>query len=121
MNENKMSKEKRQYPRVKTRIPLLYRKRSDEAGAVGFGLLTNDVCAGGLQFRIKEFISKACRLILEIDLPVQTKPIQVSSKAAWINDVNTSVDYEIGNEFMEITKKDQAIISKYVNSHLADI
>ncbi len=116
MNETNMSTEKRKYPRVKTHIPVRYRKLRDGAGTVGFGSLTRDVSAGGIHFRTNEFISMACRLILELDIPMLTKPIKAISKVAWIKKNNAGEDYEVGNQFLEISKKDKELISEYVNS-----
>jgi hypothetical protein len=58
----------------------------------------------------------ACRLILELDIPMLTKPIKAISKVAWIKKSNVGEDYEVGNQFLEISKKDKQLISEYVNS-----
>ena len=58
----------------------------------------------------------ACRLILELDIPMVTKPIKAISKVAWIKKSNSGKDYEVGNQFLEISKKDKELISEYVNS-----
>ena len=115
MKETNMGTEKRQYPRVETQIPVRYRKQSGADETLGSGSLTGDVSAGGLRFRTKEFISAACNLILELDIPSLTRPIRATSKVAWIKNANTGEDYEVGNQFMEITKMDQELISQYVN------
>ena len=111
-----MDTEKRQYPRVETQIPVRYRKQSDAAETLSFGSLTGDVSAGGLMFRTKEFLASSCNLILELDIPSLTRPIRATSKVTWIKNADTGEDYEVGNQFMEITKKDQELISQYVNS-----
>jgi hypothetical protein len=117
MNETGTSTEKRQSPRVITSIPARYRElRDDGTEAAGFGSVTCDVSTGGLRFRTKELLSKACRLILELDIPTATKPIQAVSTVAWIQKANTGEYYEVGNQFMEITEKDRELIASYVNS-----
>lgn len=115
MEETKMGTEKRQYPRAGAHIPVRYRKRDDVAGTPVSGSLTGDISAGGLRFRTKELISAACNLILELDLPTLAQPILATSKVAWINNNNTGKEYEVGNEFMEISKRDQELIAQYVN------
>jgi c-di-GMP-binding flagellar brake protein YcgR len=115
MEETTMGTERRRYSRVETQIPVRFRKQSDAVETPGSGSLTGDVSAGGLRFRTKEFISAACNLILELDLPTLTRPILATSKVAWIKNTNTGGHYEVGNEFMEITKKDQELISLYIN------
>jgi len=108
--------EKRKYPRVKTHIPVKYRKLRDGAGTIGLGSLSRNLSLGGVHFRTNEFISMACRLILELDIPMLTKPIKAISKVAWIRRTGSGDDYEVGNQFLEISKKDKELISKYVNS-----
>lgn len=109
--------EKRKYPRIKTHIPVRYRKLREGAGAAaGYGSLSKDVSEGGVHFRTNEFISMACRLILELDIPMLTKPIKAISKVAWIRKSNAGDDYEVGNQFLEMSKKDKELINEYVNS-----
>ena len=108
--------EKRKYTRVKTHIPVKYRKLREGAGSVGFGSLSRDLSQGGVQFRVEEFISMACRLIVEVDIPMLTRPVKAISKVAWIRKADSGDDYEVGNQFLEISKKDSELISEYVES-----
>jgi len=108
--------EKRKFTRVKTHIPVKYRKLREGAGSVGFGSLSRDLSQGGVQFRTEEFISMACRLIVEVDIPMLTRPVKAISKVAWIRKTDSGDDYEIGNQFLEISKKDRELISEYVES-----
>ena len=113
MNDNS---DRRKHSRVKTHIPVKYRKIRDGAGATGSGSLSRDLSQGGVHFRTGEFISMACRLILEMDIPMLTRPIKAISKVAWIRKTQSGDDYEIGNQFLEISKKDKELISEYVDS-----
>jgi len=108
--------EQRKCERVKTHIPVKYRKLRDGAGVEGSGSLSKDISQGGIHFRTNEFISMACRLILELDIPMLTRPIKAISKVAWIRKTDSGADYEVGNQFLEISKKDKELISEYVNS-----
>ncbi|MBF0216905.1 MAG: PilZ domain-containing protein [Candidatus Omnitrophica bacterium] len=108
--------DRRRFERVKTHIPVKYRKLRDGAGIIGTGSLSRDLSQGGVHFRAQEFISMACRLILELDIPMLTRPIKAISKVAWIKKTGAGNDYEIGNQFLEISKKDRELINEYVNS-----
>lgn len=108
--------EKRKTPRVKTHIPVRFRKLRDGAGGDGESSITKNLSQGGIRFRTNEFISMACRLILELDVPMFTKPIKAISKVAWIRKAAAGDDYEVGNQFLEMSKKDKELISEYVNS-----
>jgi len=108
--------EKRKHQRVKTHIPVRYRKLRDGAGVSGASSITKNLSQGGIRFRTAEFISMACRLILELDIPMFTKPVKAISKVAWIKKAASGDDYEVGNQFLEMSKKDKELVSEYVNS-----
>ena len=110
------SAEKRKTPRVKTHIPVRFRKLRDGDGNDGDSSITKNLSQGGIRFRTNEFISMACRLIVELDVPMFTKPIKAISKVAWIKKAAAGDDYEVGNQFLEMSKKDKELISEYVNS-----
>lgn len=118
MSEAGMRTERRQSPRVETSIPVRYRVLRDGAEAVGAGSVTCDLSTGGLRFVANEFLSTACRLTLEFDLPAVTQPITAVSKVAWIQKADGEDDrqYQVGSQFMEITKRDQERLAKYLNS-----
>jgi hypothetical protein len=118
MNEANVSTERRKHLRMKTSIPVRFRREGDETGAGYVGSLTSDVSEDGLRFTTNECISAPCRLILELDVPTQTKPMQAMSQVAWVKDmpVDKAMQYEVGNRFMEITSKDQERISQYIKS-----
>jgi len=108
--------ERRRAPRVKTHIPVRFRKLRDGAGIAGTSSISKNLSQGGIRFRTGEFISMACRLILELDIPMFTKPVKAISKVAWIRKTDSGNDYEMGSQFLEMSKKDKELISEYVNS-----
>ncbi len=58
----------------------------------------------------------ACRLILELDIPMLTKPVKAISKVAWIRKSDAGDEYEVGNQFLEMSKQDKELVSEYVDS-----
>jgi hypothetical protein len=110
------SREKREHPRVKTHIPVRYRKLRDRAGAEGTISLSKNLSEGGVRFRTDGFVSRACRLILELDIPMFARPVKAISKVAWIKKSDSGKEYEIGNRFLEMTKEDRDLISEYIES-----
>jgi len=108
--------EKRKYPRVKTYIPVRVRKLKDGMVAEGESSITKNLSTGGIRFRTAEFISMACRLILELDIPMFTRPVKAISKVAWIRKMPTGNDYEVGNHFLDMSKEDKELVSEYVSS-----
>jgi len=106
--------EKRRYSRVETHLPVYYKnlkKLKDQSTQV----LTNDIGEGGIRFKSNEFVSLACRLLLEINLPTTSKAVKAISKVAWIRKKPESKEYEVGNQFLEISKEDREHIVNFVN------
>ena len=110
------SDEKRKFPRVVTHIPIKYRKLGDSDDSARSGTITKNLSEGGVRFRSAEFVSRACRLVVELDMPMFTEPVKAISKVAWIRKTESGNDFEVGNQFLEISKKDKALVSEYVNS-----
>ncbi|MDD4957641.1 MAG: PilZ domain-containing protein [Candidatus Omnitrophica bacterium] len=106
----------RRFERVTTHIPVKYRKIGGSPGESGVGTITKNLSEGGVRFRAPEFVSRACRLLLELDMPMFNKPVKAISKVAWIRKLPSGTDYEIGNQFLEISRQDKELVSEYVNS-----
>ena len=116
-NFNSSIEEKRRYPRVESNLPLQYRNLKKLSG-VPIGSLTSNISAGGVRFKTNEFISLACRLVVEINLPTIPKPIKAISKVAWIRKLPVGEQYELGNQFLEIAKEDKEHITNFTNELL---
>lgn len=108
--------ERRRSERVEAHIPVKYHTLRGDASHRAEASLTRDLSEGGIRFRTGEFVSMACRLILELDIPVFNKPIKAISKVAWIRKTESSDEYEIGNQFLEMSKRDRKLVSQYVNN-----
>ena len=108
--------EKRKAPRVTTHIPVKYHQLGSPEKTFTGSTITKNLSEGGVRFRTQNFVSRACRLILELDLPMFNNPIRAISKVAWIRKTVSGEDYELGNQFLEISKKDKELVSEYVNS-----
>lgn len=104
--------EKRRFQRMDSNLPLKYKNL--KTATVPMGSITRDISEGGMRFKTNEFISLACRLVVEITLPMAPKPIKVISKVAWIRKLSSGEQYELGNQFLEISKEDRTLITDYV-------
>ena len=111
MNENK-----RKHNRVKTHIPVRYSNLRDGAGVMEASSISRNLSEGGIRFRTPEFVSMACRMIVEMDIPMLSRPIKAISKVAWIRKAASSDDFEVGNQFLEMSKKDRERMAEYVGS-----
>ena len=105
--------ERRRFQRIDSNLPLRY--KNIKTATVPMGSLTKDISEGGIRFKTNEFISLACRLVVEITLPTVQRPIKAISKEAWIRKLSSGEQYELGNQFLEISKEDRSLITDYVN------
>ncbi|MBU4375934.1 MAG: PilZ domain-containing protein [Candidatus Omnitrophica bacterium] len=105
--------ERRKHRRVNSTIPLQYKKLRQLAEGT-IGAITRDVGEGGVRFIANEFLPLASRLVVEVFLPANPRPIKAISKVAWIRKVPSGDQYEIGNQFLEVAKEDRNNLSEYV-------
>ena len=109
--------DKRKYARVNSSLPLHYRNLK-VAGDPTVESSSRNLSEGGVCFKSSRFISLACRLVLEITLPAQPKPIKAITKVAWIKRIPDSEQYELGNQFLEITREDKARVAEYISKNI---
>ena len=112
-----VNEDKRRYLRVETRLPVEY-KDLKKGNITPRGSISRNICEGGMCFQSNQFMSLACRLVVEITLPNIPKPIKAISKIAWVKRIPSTEMYELGNQFLEIAKEDKAHISDFVNKIL---
>jgi len=112
-----MGANKRRFQRLPSSLPLRY-KNLRKSGTAPLGASTRNISEGGVCFNSSEFISLACRLVVEINLPTTPKPIKAISKVAWIRKLPNGEQYELGNQFLDMAKEDKSQILDYVNNSL---
>jgi c-di-GMP-binding flagellar brake protein YcgR len=105
--------EKRRFQRIDSDLPLRY--KNIKTATVPMGSLTKDISEGGIRFKTNEFISLACRLVVEVTLPTVQRPIKAISKVAWIRKLSSGEQYELGSQFLEISKEDRSLITDFVS------
>jgi len=116
-NSSNVIEEKRRHPRVESNLPVQYRNLK-KAVALPTGSLSTNISEGGVRFKSNEFISLACRLVLEITLPTTSRPIKAISKVAWIRKLPSGDAYELGNQFIDMTKEDKEHIVAFISNLL---
>jgi c-di-GMP-binding flagellar brake protein YcgR len=107
--------EKRQHSRVRSRLPIDYKNLRGEAKAQR-GTLTRDISEGGIRFLSDEFLSLANRLVININIPTAARQVKAITKIAWIKKLPSADRYEVGNQFIEMSKEDREEIARYVNT-----
>ena len=115
ITQTQSQEEKRRFKRIDSNLPVQF-KNLRQPVEIASGSVTRNVSEGGVCFKTSKFISLACRLVVEISLPNSAKPIKAISKVAWIRKVPSTDQYELGNQFLEITREDKSLITGFVNN-----
>ncbi|PIU41807.1 MAG: hypothetical protein COS99_03275 [Candidatus Omnitrophica bacterium CG07_land_8_20_14_0_80_42_15] len=113
MEENAM--ERRRHKRIKSRLPMSY-VNLREKGKSPKGVLINDISEGGVRFNSDQFLSLANRLLVTINIPTTIRQIKAISKIAWIRKIPFGDQYDVGNQFLEISKEDKKEVAKYIET-----
>ena len=107
--------EKRRFRRIGSSFPLKYRDLN-KSEVDSRGTISKNVSEGGIRFRSDRFISLACRMVVELNLPAIEKPIRAVSKITWIKKLPAGGDYEVGSQFLEIAREDKELIREFVKA-----
>lgn len=105
--------DRRKFERVNSTVPMQYKKLKETSEGT-IGALTQDVGEGGTKFIANEFLPLATRLVVELFLPAQPKPIKAISKVAWVRKAASGNQYEIGNQFLDIARDDKGQLAEYI-------
>lgn len=110
---SRIFEEKRKSPRFILGAPVEYRalKGSPETRR---GSLSSDISVGGVRFITEEFLSLTARMVLDVALPLPERPFSAVSKIAWIRKLPAGDKYEVGSQFLEISKDDKNRLSSYL-------
>ena len=108
------SEEKRQFPRIKFKVPVRYqiRGKSDYDNS-----LTDNISLGGLSFTNDRFISPSTNLTLELRILAQLfTPL---AKVSWISPLAHSNRYRLGVEFLDVPLQKKEYLSDFINMQLS--
>ncbi len=105
--------ERRKHPRYTHRLPVQYKNIKSLASPF-VGALVRDIGEGGIRFVGNEFLSLANRLVMTLSLPAPSHPIKIISKVAWIKKLSMGDQYEIGNQFLNMSAEDKKELKSYL-------
>ena len=72
-----------------------------------------DISEGGVRFRVGKFLPIRERVWVKLSIP-RSKPIEVVTKPAWIRELPTIGQYDVGAEFLTLTEEDRQAIRSLV-------
>ncbi len=114
MENYENGQEKRRAPRFDIEVPIEYKKLR-EATEAKKASITKNISIGGVRFITDEFLPYTARLVLEINMPLPERNISAVAKISWIKKLPAGDSYEVGNQFLEISKDDKNRLSKYLS------
>ena len=109
-----MYPEKRKFSRVESHVPVRYRKLDEPWSVMKKGTITRNISKGGLSFMTGEFISKACRIVMELDIS-GSKPVRAISRVTWIKKSAYGENFNVGNQFLEMSAPDKDVLFSYID------
>ncbi|MEI6438209.1 MAG: PilZ domain-containing protein [Candidatus Omnitrophota bacterium] len=87
----------RKFQRAVFRHPVKYKTSSVEIYA---GHLAQDISMGGMRINSNEFVPIGTRVILQVQLKVQEKLLDLEAKVVWVKQSPFSEGYQLGLEFV---------------------
>lgn len=109
--------EKRECPRYDLRIPLSYKKIEAKSREFKGSLLKN-ISLGGVRLSVYELLPQNLKLALEIPLRPGLKPIEAHSRVAWVRSLSYGEQYDIGVEFLKVSKEDNEQLAKFIKPRM---
>ena len=104
-----MPYEKRHYERTSCQIESSFRPLDSEGPRPSSDTTVQDISEGGIRFRANRFISVHERLFFRINIP-QHKTLEVVAQPAWIRELPSVSQYDIGARFLSLSEEDRQII-----------
>lgn len=106
--------DKRKHPRTRCEVDSSY-KNLDHAAPGPSETVVRDISEGGIRFRATNFIPVHHRLLFKIQIP-RRKCIEALAQPAWIREVPSVNQYEIGAKFLSISDEDREVIRQFAMS-----
>ena len=110
-----MEYEKRQHERASCEFDSSFRDLDTEDPKPAAETIVHDISEGGLRFRANHFIPVRDKLLFRIHIPSQ-KTIEVVAQPAWIREIPSLSQYDIGAKFLSLSPEDKELIRQFTQS-----
>ncbi len=107
-----MSSEKRQHSRYQCEIDSSFKNLDAPATRPVSETMVQDISEGGLRFRANHFIPVHNKLLFRIQIP-NHKTIEAVAKPAWIREIPSINQYDIGAQFISLSEEDREVIRQF--------
>jgi len=105
--------EKRKFVRILESAEISYRLISKVKLK---GTLSKDISKGGLRFTVRDFVPKDSIMKIKINLRKIPLSFETTGKVKWIRRMPSSERFEIGVEFVEITRSVLIHLDQYIQT-----
>ena len=110
-----MSINKRQHPRGKCEVDSSYKNLDQVTEAPVAETVVHDISEGGIRFRANRFIAVHNKLLFRIRIPNQ-KSIEAVAQPAWIREIPSLNQFDIGAKFLSLSEEDRQIIREFTST-----
>lgn len=107
--------EKRQFERTPCEIDSSFRNLSQDDLLPMAETTVHDISEGGIRFRANHFLPVHGKLLFRIRLP-NKKAIEAVAQPAWIREIPSVSQYDIGAKFISLSDEDREIIRQFTQS-----
>ena len=108
--------ERRRHVRENVTLPLTISKLKGSAVSFIGSSRSRDLSEGGICVKCPEFMPRAKRMLLEIEIPVSDGSVKAIAKVAWISKGSIDEGFTLGAQFLEIKKEDAERIHSFVDT-----
>ena len=110
-----MNTEQRKYGRSKCEFDSFYKSLDPTTRPATAETVIQEISEGGIRFRANHFIPVHHKLLFRINIPNQ-RCIEAVAQPAWIREIPSLSQYDIGAKFLSLPEGDKEIIRQFVSN-----
>ena len=107
--------DKRKHPRTRCEVDSSYKNLDLPAALMPSETVVQDISEGGIRFRSSHFVPIKNKLLFKIQIP-KRKCIEAVAQPAWIREVPSVNQYDVGAKFLSLSEEDREIIRQFTSS-----
>ena len=115
MQDENAQPEKRQFPRVSCELDSLFKDLDNDGAGFRFESTIRDISEGGIRFRANRFIPVHDKLLVTVHVP-HRRTLELVAQPAWIREIPSLSQYDIGAKFVSISDSDRNLIRQYMQT-----
>ena len=110
-----MEEGQRRFDRTRCEIDSSFKNLDIAAQPLPSETVVQDISEGGIRFRAGHFVPVHNKLLFKIQIP-KRKVIEAVAQPAWIREIPSTNQYDIGAKFLSLSDEDREIIRQFTSS-----